>query len=319
MRSESLKIYFLKSVIRSLITGKPSFSSCSCPKTEATLPQLSNLRIKLNQLHEIAMLPPSLETKIQALQKIQLEMMSKEAVFHKHVHSLEMEFLTSIGELYEKRKQIVSGTYQPIKKDLLNPEDFEISTDAQLKGVPEFWLTVFKKTPVLQCMIWEADEPALKHLVDVQAVMFDQPKEGFTLQFEFEPNDFFSNEVLTKKYLMECVPNDEEPSKFTGFEIYDTVGCEIDWKEGFKLTAQGAPGVERRLNSFFNFFDPMRVLEDCDPLVRKHFLETDFEIGYFIKERLVPRAVLFYNGDMSDDEDEPMAEEVVVSEEIIVD
>lgn len=321
MRNESFKIDFIASVIQNLNSTLestlPAYATDYHSKVQPILQQLSNLPLKLNQLQAVTMLPPSINTKIQALNKIQHELLSKEAEFHKHVHSMEMEFQKTLGALYEKRKQIVSGSYEPIRKDLLNPEEFETSpSEGQPKGIPDFWLTVFKKAPLLQCMIWEADEPALKHLVDIRAVMFDQPKQGFVLHFQFEPNDFFSNEVLTKQYLMECVPNDEELAKFNGFEIYDTVGCIIDWKEGSKLIVEDESGGKRKLSSFFNFFQPKKMLEDCDPFIRKQFLETDFEIGYFIKERLVPRAVMFYNGDISeDDEVETSDEELSVQEE----
>nr|XP_019541866.2 nucleosome assembly protein 1-like 1 [Aedes albopictus] len=316
MRNEFFKIDFLASVIQNLTTTISPYATASSSKAQPIFQLLPNLSIKFNQLQAVTMLPPSINTKIQALNKIQHELLSKEAEFHKHVHSMEMEFQKTLGALYEKRKQIVSGSYDPIKKDLLNPEEFETGpAEGQPKGIPDFWLNVFKKTPLIQCMIWEADEPALKHLVDIRAVMFDQPKQGFTLQFEFEPNDYFSNEVLTKQYLMECAPHEEELAKFNGFEIYDTVGCEIDWKEGFKLTVQSQTGQERKLSSFFNFFQPKKMLEDCEPYVRKQLLETDFEIGYFIKERLVPRAVMFYNGDISDDDEEEEEEEEDISED----
>ena len=32
--------------------------------------------------------------------------------------------------------------------------------------------------------------------------------------------------------------------------------------------------------------------------------EADYEIGHFIRERLIPRAVLYYTGELNDDEDD---------------
>lgn len=59
------------------------------------------------------------------------------------------------------------------------------------------------------------------------------------------------------------------------------------------------------------------------------YLETDFEIGHYLKERVVPRAVLFYTGeidaDISDDDDDSLGynadnfEEEIVESEIIGD
>lgn len=33
-------------------------------------------------------------------------------------------------------------------------------------------------------------------------------------------------------------------------------------------------------------------------------LGTDFEIGHFLRSRIIPKAVLYYTGDIVDDEDE---------------
>lgn len=33
-------------------------------------------------------------------------------------------------------------------------------------------------------------------------------------------------------------------------------------------------------------------------------LATDFEIGHFLRARIIPKAVLYYTGDVIDDEDE---------------
>merc|ERR1719351_310165 len=60
---------------------------------------------------------------------------------------------------------------------------------------------------------------------------------GCKLHFYFEPNDYFTNSVLTKEYEMKCVPSDTNPTTFDGPEIVKCKGCKIDWKEGKKLPA----------------------------------------------------------------------------------
>lgn len=40
-------------------------------------------------------------------------------------------------------------------------------------GIPEFWLTIFKNTEVLQDMIQEHDEPILKSLKDIRVTFSD--------------------------------------------------------------------------------------------------------------------------------------------------
>lgn len=40
-----------------------------------------------------------------------------------------------------------------------------------IKGIPEFWLTIFKNIGLLSEMIQEHDEPIMKHLIDIQALL----------------------------------------------------------------------------------------------------------------------------------------------------
>lgn len=73
-------------------------------------------------------------------------------------------------------------------------------------------------------------------------------------------------------------------------------------------------------DSFFNFFNPpgknlfyskkiwlteipLDIPEDEDKLDEEsqNILATDFEIGHFIRSRVIPRAVLFYTGDLVDE------------------
>ena len=55
-------------------------------------------------------------------------------------------------------------------------------------------------------------------------------------------------------------------------------------------------------DSFFNFFDPPPLPEDPEAEVdaeTQELLTADFEIGHYIRERIIPRAVLFFTGNYS--------------------
>lgn len=272
---------------------------------ESLIRQISNLDLRIKQMKKITAMPPNIRIKIETLKKIQQDLLEKEAEFHQKVHMLEVDFQKHYEEMYEKRRQIVNGTYIPKLEGIPEPSD---DAADQAQGLPEFWLTVFKMIPVLQAMIREADEDALKRLIDVRVQVKNDPQPSFVLQFEFEPNDYFNDRILEKKYLMKCCPSSEKPFAFNGFEIYDTIGQEINWKEGANLTKlavedKDGQKVEMVTNSFFNFFNP-KPLFMTDPILSVQFLETDFEIGYYIKERVIPRATLFYIGEVDDDLDD---------------
>merc|ERR1712200_267087 len=61
-----------------------------------------------------------------------------------------------------------------------------------------------------------------------------------------------------------------------------------------------------KADSFFNFFDPPAIPDDPKAEVDEDtqaLLTADFEIGHYIRERIVPRAVLFFTGEALDEED----------------
>ena len=68
-------------------------------------------------------------------------------------------------------------------------------------------------------MVQDYDEPILKHLTDIQLKFHDQPM-GFTLEFMFTENEYFTNKTLTKYYEMKCAPDKDDPFSFEGPEIF---------------------------------------------------------------------------------------------------
>lgn len=179
-------------------------------------------------------------------------------------------------------------------------------------------------------MIQPHDEPLLKQLSDIK-IKYDEDL-SYTLEFYFAPNDYFTDSVLSKKYFLRCKIDGEEPFTFEGPEIYKCTGCNINWKPGKNITVKTikkkqkhkARGAVRTVSkqvpndSFFNFFNPPDVPEDESKLDEEsqNILATDFEIGHFLRARIIPRAVLFYTGDLVDDDesDDDLEEEEVEEE-----
>ncbi|XP_078333231.1 nucleosome assembly protein 1-like 1 isoform X4 [Crassostrea virginica] len=298
----------------------------------------------------IQSLPKSVKRRIKALKKWQFEAAKIEADFYKEVHELECKYASKYTPLYEKRKTVITGSVEPNDEECDWPSDDE-KEDEQLsvknpademknkanveekekddkdkkeedvKGVPHFWLTVFKNVDMLSEMVQEHDEPILQHLQDVQVKFSDTDSMGFTLEFHFEPNDYFTNTVLTKHYSMRSEPDEEDPFSFEGPEIVKCKGCEIDWKKGKNVTVKTIKkkqkhkgrGTTRTVtktvqnDSFFNFFNPPQVPEDEEGDMDEDLealLAADFEIGHFIRERIVPRAVLYFTGEALEQDDD---------------
>lgn len=145
----------------------------------------------------LASLPKSVKRRIKALKKIQLEYTNIEAKFFQEVHRLECKYNDLYMPLFEKRQKITSGVHEPNDDECDFPSDDE-SVDSELageldekakikeepkapileenvKGIPEFWLTIFKNVTLLGEMVQPHDEPILKHLTDIKAHFIEEP------------------------------------------------------------------------------------------------------------------------------------------------
>ncbi|XP_069620668.1 nucleosome assembly protein 1-like 1 isoform X2 [Ranitomeya imitator] len=290
----------------------------------------------------IESLPKIVKRRVNALKNLQVKCAQIEAKFYEEVHALERKYADLYQPLFDKRSEIINATYEPTEEECewKVDEEEEISDLKEKakveeekkdeekedpKGIPEFWLTVFKNVDLLSDMVQEHDEPILKHLKDIKVKFSDvgQPM-SFTLEFHYEPNEFFANEVLTKTYKMRSEPDESDPFSFDGPEIMGCTGCQIDWKKGKNVTLKTIKkkqkhkgrGTVRTVtktvpnDSFFNFFCPPEVPEngelDDDA---EAILTADFEIGHFLRERIIPRSVLYFTGEAIEDDDDDYDEE----------
>jgi len=316
----------------------------------------------------IQSLPKPVKRRIKALKKIQNDVIQLESQFYKEVHILECKYAAKYTSFYDERREILSGNKEPNDDECDWPSDDEKEDDDEdklavsddlkkkasveeekteeqkkaeedIKGVPGFWLTILKNVDMLAEMVQEHDEPILNHLQDIKVKFTDSDPQGFTLEFHFSPNDYFTDSVLTKHYTMRFEQDPEDPFSYEGPEITKCVGCPITWNKGKNVTVKvvkkkqkhKGKGITRTVtktvqnDSFFNFFSPPQVPEgenedDMDEDMEA-LLAADFEIGHFIRERIVPRAVLYFTGealendDFDDDEGEEEDEEGDYDEE----
>ena len=202
-----------------------------------------------------------------------------------------------------------------IKENNSDGDKEKNNEDANVKGIPEFWLTIFKNVDLLQDMVQEHDEPALTSLQDI-TVSFTKSPMTFKLYFHFAANDYFTNNILTKEYEMKCEPSEDDPFSFEGPEIFKCKGCPINWKPNKNLTVKTVKKKQKhksnkqvrtvtktvKNDSFFNFFDPPPIPEGDDADLDEEtqdLLTADFEVGHYIRERIIPRAVLYFTGKFS--------------------
>ena len=230
-----------------------------------------------------------------------------EANFFKEAHQLQAtKYQKLYGDLMAQRAAIIIGEHKPSDEESHWPleeyqhEPFDRELSSVVEGIPDFWLTVFRKVDQLNEMMSVDDEPILRHLKDIVVVYQAEPI-GFDLQFHFSENEFFEDAVLTKEYFMSGDPAAHDPFLYDGLRISKCKGCTIHWKAGKNVTVKSSRGSSVKFNiSFFNFFNPPLVSDD--PSVMLHPVVNDLLIeDYVLAERLrdyiIPRAVLYYTGE----------------------
>ncbi|PIO29906.1 hypothetical protein AB205_0157080 [Aquarana catesbeiana] len=139
----------------------------------------------------IESLPKVVKRRVNALKNLQVKCAQIEAKFYEEVHALERKYADLYQPLFDKRSQIINATYEPTEEECewKIDEEEEISEEMKEKakveeekkdeekedpkGIPEFWLTVFKNVDLLSDMVQEHDEPILKHLKDIKVKFSD--------------------------------------------------------------------------------------------------------------------------------------------------
>jgi nucleosome assembly protein 1-like 1 len=128
-------------------------------------------------------------------------------------------------------------------------------------------------------MAQEDEEPILKHLKAIKVKFSDagQPM-SFSLELHFEPNEYFTNEVLTRTCRMRSQPDDSDPFSFDGPEIMGYTGCQIAWRKGKNVTLKTIKKTQKHKGrgtvrivtstvssgSFFNCFAPPKIPDSGD-------------------------------------------------------
>jgi len=275
-------------------------------------------------------LPISVQKRVTALKNLHDRTEKLEEEFRKEEAALIQKYNQLKAPLYDRRAEIVDGKAEPTAEELIvkkKEEEKAPKTDApkpeegiDIKGIPDFWLNALKHHDDFMDMISEEDEGALKHLYDIQCTKIEEeetPSPSFALKFFFHPNEYFEDTVLTKTYHL---VNDLGEILLENYE-----SSEIKWKQGKNLTkkfvtkpqkqkggkgGRGGRGgknsgpakmvtVEEDVQSFFRFFSPEPTPEEFeDEQEMQDFMEADYELGMFLREVMIPNAVMFFTGEM---------------------
>ena len=97
-------------------------------------------------------------------------------------------------------------------------------------GITQFWVCAMGHMEAVAELITERDIDCLKHLTNVTFQDFEDGT-GFELRFTFDikTNEYFTDELLIKRYEVPNLLLDDEPI------LKNVTGCDIHWKEGRSL------------------------------------------------------------------------------------
>lgn len=234
--------------------------------------------------------------------------------------ALEKKYSTRLTPLYNKRASIIRGDMdKEIEEEEEEASKLKNETSQEeppsgeiVKGVPQFWICTMSQMETISDLISEEDVDCLEHLQDITCADDDDGR-GFTLRFVFGPNDYFHDTVLTKKYDVPNLLTSDEPI------LKHVVGCKIQWKEGKSLTSRKIKKKQRgkgknagqvrtvtkteKTDSFFNWFDPPKMpsMDDMDEEEAEQLeaiFDTDYEVAQAFRTQVIPRAVLWFTGEV---------------------
>ena len=263
----------------------------------------------------------NLKKKLVAIKKLVCERMALEKDFKKEHNKLEYKYDQLYRPFFEKRQKIVEGEEKPdieqIKDKLaeLKISEEEAKTEKENeKGVPDFWYKCLENCQDI--MINDKDKDILKKLKLIKCT----PEENgnFTLEFFFEPNDYFTNEVLKREYIL-----DED------YDIKEIKSDEVNWKSDEVnptieikqkkvknkrtkqiKTVQKKEKIPSFFSSFKNFVkkddkakDEEKDDDEDEDEGDEMTIEDEYDQALQFKEEIIPYAIEYYLG-IADDEDD---------------
>jgi nucleosome assembly protein 1-like 1 len=274
----------------------------------------------------------NLKKKLVAIKKLVCERMALEKDFKKEHNKLEYKYEQLYRPFFEKRQKIVEGEEKPdieqIRDKLaelkINEEEAKTEKENE-KGVPDFWYKCLENCQDI--MINDKDKNILKKLKNIKCNT--EENGNFTLEFVFEPNDYFSNEVLKREYIL-----DED------YDIKEIKSDEVQWKSDEVnptieikqkkvknkrtkqiKTVQKKEKVPSFFSSFKNFVkkddkekDEEKDDDEDDEGGDEMTIEDEYDQALQFKEEIIPYAIEYYLG-IADDEDDLGGEEDEEDEE----
>jgi hypothetical protein len=178
----------------------------------------------------------------------------------------------SLRDKYDQQYQIIDYKIEDIVKSKDNieitPEEktkYGITDEGENHEIEDYWEKVILNSRYFT--VTDKDKTILKYIKRVQMVKFKDNINNFRVDFIFEPNEFFTPDVLSKKYeydkdaiLKKAVGTQIEWKSKDKNPTIDVVKKKIKRGKKFKYEEK-----EEKIDSFFSFFsqvNDMTFLQD---------------------------------------------------------
>ncbi|CAI6354427.1 unnamed protein product [Macrosiphum euphorbiae] len=191
---------------------------------------------------------PEVKKRVRALKRLILAEYEIKLRFDAEVHLLKLKYQKVYEPYINKQSDIIQGNYEPTKGEYSSSdEDDELgkigleskeASRQEPKGIPDFWLNYMENSFKFKSYILPHDVQIIRHLSDIRCNRSEEYI-GFTLEFHFTPNEWFTNNVLTLKFEEYPLDNIFHIVRCYGmtYDIqYKLTGCEINWNEGKNVT-----------------------------------------------------------------------------------
>lgn len=170
--------------------------------------------------------------------------------------------------------------------------------------IPDYWLTVFKNSPVLRTIVEPQDEDILRHLIDIKCIVNKNVTQmGFTIEFHFSPCNYMMDQKLMKHYRLNSEIYLDQ--RYGGLDCRSIQGCCIRWHDGMNPAMKNVEILQQhrsmdfhrtliqqvKTESFFEFFETPN--NDANKYI-------DFKLADYICHTIIPNSVLFYTGEFNE-------------------
>lgn len=241
-----------------------------------------------------------------------LDQANKEQI--EKIKSIENESM-KVFEEYEKEIALIKEKYIKKNEEIIKKRKEEIEKLKEInKESVNFWFKVLVNSKQTNDLISPKDNDVLKSLTNIKIEYLDNEYENFKIIFEFDKNEYFTNDTLEKAYYFS---KDKLISKIESTDIKWNKNKNYAQNKIKKVYKNKKTKETKEIEicspnpSFFNFFCNITIpdkkqissLSFKEEKELAEFLDKEYDIAMELKNEIIPHASEYYIGLIPDIEE----------------